>query len=611
MPAGSWALEHYLRRLYGTSQLVVDNQSAWLASTRMIWLDLVPASAYNAYLSNCTWPAKWDSADVALLTVSEAPQTRVTRIRSVKGMVLWVNEQRRRCVALNGSWRHVHQSPPRLRASADAGWVEVLHHKARNEVNSTYFYPARGSGVFYHLGRTLFIRSYSPAQLGTGALHISPLVGTDPISAQAVIEAHVASSPRLSGNVPWHLDAVWNPHERDDQLRRFFDTLVIEERTEAWSQFLRTEVIALGASGAAACPPLRLAAGWLADKPCSCTAETSGWLRCEHASAIGGRRLSSTLAAERYSALHAAHAIGAISYDEYQLSLDALISNTSRLEALASAHNIGSISHRLYFVRKERIHSSVSLLPTLHVLGPGNHSREHHRSWHTYFAECYGEPVSDFVDLNTFTWFYWGSPLRLDTGDVHVAHRKDTGVLLGQPWVGSFDNGNEPEGLVGRLGYFRKVGTPPAGAFLSGRVEVMRTRTAFTEHVEREVAWFFHAVGSGVFVDMPPAQVMVTANRSDFAARANKTWTSEGIAPSLMRHLGVRMVVFQDAFLNSRTEIVVLRDPGLNQSSWSSLPLSTGWKTSRACRIADSANFSQCATQSHSEKTWTWGRLNW
>ena len=64
-------------------------------------------------------------------------------------------------------------------------------------------------------------------------------------------------------------------------------------------------------------------------------------------------------------------------------------------------------------------------IPTLPVITPSN--RRAYPRWHAYFERVYGEPVSvPFVDLNTFTWFYWSAPF-----DVAIEPRTQLGLGLG------------------------------------------------------------------------------------------------------------------------------------------------------------------------------------
>jgi len=39
--------------------------------------------------------------------------------------------------------------------------------------------------------------------------------------------------------------------------------------------------------------------------------------------------------------------------------------------------------------------------------------------WHIYYEKVYKKPVTEEVDLNTFNWFYWFSPLAFGENNVY------------------------------------------------------------------------------------------------------------------------------------------------------------------------------------------------
>lgn len=140
-----------------------------------------------------------------------------------------------------------------------------------------------------------------------------------------------------------------------------------------------------------------------------------------------------------------------------------------------------------------------------------------HRRWHDYYRSVYGENVSNDVDLRQFTWFYWDAPLGLDPAHVLPMPRDAKGgVPIGRAWRGAMPLGWEPEGVLGSLGFFRMAAPEPASHFQRGRIEVLRVRTRWTAiEAMHGVAWFFHCVGSGVFLEATPSTTLRVRNRAE------------------------------------------------------------------------------------------------
>jgi hypothetical protein len=183
---------------------------------------------------------------------------------------------------------------------------------------------------------------------------------------------------------------------------------------------------------------------------------------------------------------------------------------------------------------------AVPALPPLPVL----HGHVANRTeWHTYIEHVYGvDGVEWPFDLNTLTWFYWFAPLHVDRLLLcDWVRRQRTRTLwelsqsntcrptcvttpcdptctqadgrpeapYGTPWTGGLAGWRwGPEHLVRRAGFF--VHRRPWEQFRTvlaqaERVEVMRVGPI--EHsgdllAEEDRMWFYHAVGSGIFVRM-------------------------------------------------------------------------------------------------------------
>lgn len=143
-------------------------------------------------------------------------------------------------------------------------------------------------------------------------------------------------------------------------------------------------------------------------------------------------------------------------------------------------------------------------LGTLPVLTRSNHDA--FPEWHRYMHLVYKQQqVKHPIDLNRFTWFYWFAPLRVER--LFMASWNDSvpEVPYGTPWIGGDHAWHwGPEHLARRLGFFvHRRRRSPEYFSAAARLEVMRTRTRWTAKSEGKhgVAWFYHAVGSGIFLE--------------------------------------------------------------------------------------------------------------
>ena len=150
-------------------------------------------------------------------------------------------------------------------------------------------------------------------------------------------------------------------------------------------------------------------------------------------------------------------------------------------------------------------------LPTLYA---GEASAALHPEWHAYVRHLYGGHLHNLLplDLNSFTWFYWSAPLLSNRTTL-----SKTRLLLsdwvddypeapyGTPWTGGLAAWSwGAEHLARRAGFF--VHRPPwanASYRDASRLEVMRVGPIDNPALvfnERRRLWFYHAVGSGIFV---------------------------------------------------------------------------------------------------------------
>jgi len=164
-------------------------------------------------------------------------------------------------------------------------------------------------------------------------------------------------------------------------------------------------------------------------------------------------------------------------------------------------------------------------------------NRAQHREWHEYIESVYGSAIDlsrTPIDLNRLTWFYWAAPVRLTRLLLCDWSDEQPEARLGTPWTGGVAAWAwGPEHLVRRKGFFvhrlpwptdspawtwQATSTQPidddahaAAVFPTrvttyqgaSRLEVQRIgpiyRGGFFEG-ERSEIWFFHAIGSGVFI---------------------------------------------------------------------------------------------------------------
>ena len=92
-------------------------------------------------------------------------------------------------------------------------------------------------------------------------------------------------------------------------------------------------------------------------------------------------------------------------------------------------------------------------LTDLPVLNRSN--TEEFPQWHAYVQRIYGATLAYPIDLNTFTWFYWFAPIRLNR--IYLCDWDDeyAEVPYGTPWTGGVEAWEwGPEHVVRRAGFF-------------------------------------------------------------------------------------------------------------------------------------------------------------
>lgn len=189
--------------------------------------------------------------------------------------------------------------------------------------------------------------------------------------------------------------------------------------------------------------------------------------------------------------------------------------------------------------KKHSERNNIPKLPTLPILTPTKQNKEQYSEWHHYYETVYRHPVVNEVDLNTFGWFYWFSPLKhiphvvLRSGNTAVpANTPFTfevklstllstiiKIFLGEQKV------TPPENMFADIGFFVKRIHSKKDSEEHIRdqrfIEVLRTKSSvFTE---KGVAWFFYTKGSGVFLNCQSKKLI--HNRKQFKFNETKPYS--------------------------------------------------------------------------------------
>ncbi len=117
--------------------------------------------------------------------------------------------------------------------------------------------------------------------------------------------------------------------------------------------------------------------------------------------------------------------------------------------------------------------------------------------WHMYYRRVYRHPVKCNVVLDDFSWFYRDAPLpsvKLANFTPFKLDRVPKNAFMRV--VNCADDA--PERFVGQTGVFRNVQMPDLSE--ATYVEVIRTNMGEGAS-ETDEAWFYHAVGSGMFIE--------------------------------------------------------------------------------------------------------------
>ena len=250
----------------------------------------------------------------------------------------------------------------------------------------------------------------------------------------------------------------------------------------------------------------------------------------------------------------------------------------------------------------------------LPVLSASNAKQQ--ADWHSYLERVYHQRLgSRVVDTKLFSWFYNDRKQAV----LYTAPCTDLCVLRlyggpkweGTPWIGK--RGPEGSERVGAFGFFvHRPFLTHDDAFHCERLEVMHAASKWLKGPETGASWFFHTVGSGVFLDCAAlrrqGRIVVRQNRcADKEVCPEDAWAGPWMAEN-----GISMFIYLESFdpppgsfeaehRNPRTEIIVahreqghsefdnargacLDDPRID------LPLRTGFDGSLPCHCVPRFN---------------------
>jgi hypothetical protein len=220
-----------------------------------------------------------------------------------------------------------------------------------------------------------------------------------------------------------------------------------------------------------------------------------------------------------------------------------------------------------------------------------------HPEWRQYLDWVYGEgvPTGKEIDLNTFSWFYWASPLGTELRPLQqnvLWTRMAPPLALSTAWTCSLPF--KPECSFSQYGFFvsREQPEETVEAWTkAGRIEVARIKFH-----ETGAAWFYHAVGSGVFLNLDALPVSGQAMVHSGDLPDLGLW--DGGIGAYMKERDCNLLIIVDRFPNRMVEIVV-RAASLDTPLDTTCPLSesvfsTGLSAKQPCVCSDDVKISNC-----------------
>lgn len=124
-------------------------------------------------------------------------------------------------------------------------------------------------------------------------------------------------------------------------------------------------------------------------------------------------------------------------------------------------------------------------------------NKSEYPKWHAYYEKVYKKIVTEDVDLNTFSWFYWYSPLNKVKCRIVYDLNIDN-IKINEPYIFKTINKTAPENMMSKIGFFVKRELNLEKISNSKFLEVQRTNQSV--YFEKGVIWFFLAIGSGIYL---------------------------------------------------------------------------------------------------------------
>ena len=221
-------------------------------------------------------------------------------------------------------------------------------------------------------------------------------------------------------------------------------------------------------------------------------------------------------------------------------------------------------------------------MPKLPIITPSN--KLEYPEWNAYLEKVYRRPVTRTYDLNTFTFFYHFSPLKVTPIQQHflflVPFKNRTNFAIKQNWSMG------PESKIYKRGLLVTRELPELGE----KMEVIRTRMPradanFLENGEEKCTWFYHAIGSGMFIRCP--QYRVLSRRKEFISHFGEAWKNDDddVVHDLLRRHNIRCIAFNMAQLFVQKREIIVR---LDTPDGSTCPIQVELENGKLCVCKDS-----------------------
>ena len=125
-------------------------------------------------------------------------------------------------------------------------------------------------------------------------------------------------------------------------------------------------------------------------------------------------------------------------------------------------------------------------------------NKSEYPEWHTYYEKVYKKSITNDVDLNTFNWFYWFSPLgKIDVYKIpswRELNKKKNSIPFNIPFIFAYNQDLSSESVMGKAGFFIRKNLELTDNF----IEVYRVNISVFK--EKGVCWFFNTIGSGFYL---------------------------------------------------------------------------------------------------------------